>query len=425
MAQKNQKQQKKKGYWDGRRIVVALLALVMAALLLLPMFTMILGGAHAATEAELRDQISSLKGDASEMKDKKAELQQQLANVKGQKDKASQEKRLRDEELAYIDQEIANTEQQIAYYDQLILREEANLAQAQAKEQAQYELFCKRVRAMEESGTSSYLSILFSASSFSEMLSRAVDVQDVMDYDNAVIDQLQADRQAVADTLASLEAAQAEQQAQKELLDQQRDEQTVKLAEAIQALKDAEADVAAAQKLLDEQAAEEERVNAQIAKKQKELEEQIRLNQIKFAVSGDWMYPLPTSCMTLTSAFGYRIHPITGRPHSHTGTDIAAPYGTAIKAVKSGVVTISEYGSSYGNYVVISHGDGTSSLYAHMSKRNATVGQVVSQGDTIGYVGSTGNSTGNHLHLEIRVNGTRTDPEKYWPNLPFYRKYNE
>ena len=77
------------------------------------------------------------------------------------------------------------------------------------------------------------------------------------------------------------------------------------------------------------------------------------------------------------------------------------------------------------NYVVISHGDGTSSLYAHMSKRGVSAGQVVNQGDTIGYVGSTGNSTGNHLHLEIRVNGTRVNPEKYWPNLPFYRKYNE
>ena len=425
MAQKNQKQQKKKGYWDGRRIVVAVLALVMALLLLLPMFTMILGGAHAATEAELRDQISSLKGDAADMKDKKAELQQQLSNVKGVKDQALQEKQIRDQELAYIDQEISNTEQQIAYYDQLILREESNLVQAQAKEQAQYELFCKRVRAMEEAGNTSYWSILFSAGSFSELLSRAVDIQDVMDYDNAVIEQLQADRQAVADTLASLEEAQAEQQSQKELLDQQRDEQAIKVAEAIQVLKDAEADVAATQKLLDEQAAEEERVNAAIAKAQKDLEEKIRQNQIKFAVSGDWMYPLPTSCMTLTSAFGYRIHPITGRPHSHTGTDIAAPYGTAIKAVKSGVVTISEYGSSYGNYVVISHGDGTSSLYAHMSKRGVSAGQVVNQGDTIGYVGSTGNSTGHHLHLEIRVNGTRVNPEKYWPNLPFYRKYNE
>ena len=88
------------------------------------------------------------------------------------------------------------------------------------------------------------------------------------------------------------------------------------------------------------------------------------------------------------------------------------------------MITISEYGSSYGNYVVISHGDGTTSLYAHMSSRAVSVGGVVNQGDVIGYVGSTGNSTGNHLHLEIRVNGTRVDPEQYWPALPFYRRYN-
>lgn len=425
MAQKPQKPKKKKGYWDGRRMVVAALALLMVVLLILPMIATVLGSpARAASEQDLRDEISSLKSEASDVSGKKAELQAQLAEVKGRKDRALQEKQLRDQELAYIDQEIANTEQQIAYYDQLILNEQANLAKAQAKEQAQFELFCKRVRAMEESGTSSYLSVLFSASNFSEMLSRAVDVQDVMDYDNAVIEQLKADRQAVADSLASLEATQAEQEAQKVLLDQQRADQADKAAAAAQVLKNLESDVAEYQRLLDEQAKEEAEVAAAIKKKEAELEEKIRQSQIKFAVSGDWMYPLPTSYLKLSSGFGYRIHPITGRPHSHTGIDIPAPGGTAIRAVKSGVVTISERGASYGNYVVVSHGDGTSSLYAHMSSRAVSEGQVVSQGDTLGYVGSTGNSTGNHLHLEIRVNGSRVDPEGMYPNLPFDRAYN-
>ena len=335
-----------------------------------------------------------------------------------------QEKKLRDQELAYIDQQIANTESQIAYYDQLIEQETANLEEAQAKEEAQYELFCQRVRAMEEAGNVSYWAILFNASSFSDMLDKLVFVQDVMDYDNAVIEQLKADRQAVADALTALESSRTEQANQKTLLDQQRADQAVKVEEAAQVLKNLESDVAEYERLLEEQAAEEARVNDEIAQREAELEELIRQNQIQFTVSNGWLYPLPTSCMTLTSAFGYRIHPITGRPHSHTGTDIAAPYGTPIKAVKSGVVTISEYGSSYGNYVVISHGDGTTSLYAHMSSRAASAGDVVSQGDVIGYVGSTGNSTGNHLHLEIRVNGTRVDPEQYWPDLPFYRQYN-
>ena len=425
MAQKqhNQKTGKKK-VWDARRILMAVLACVMVVLLLLPILTMAMPAARAVTEDELRQQIEALKGSASDAESKKEELQSQLEEIQGQKDKAMQEKQLRDQELAYIDQQIANTESQIAYYDQLIEQETANLAEAQAKEEAQYDLFCQRVRAMEEGGTVSYWAILFNASSFSDMLDKMVFVQDVMDYDNAVIEQLKADRQAVADALTALESSRTEQANQKTLLDQQRADQAVKVEEAAQVLKNLESDVAEYERLLEEQAAEEARVNDEIAQREAELEELIRQNQIQFTVSNGWLYPLPTSCMTLTSAFGYRIHPITGRPHSHTGTDIAAPYGTPIKAVKSGVVTISEYGSSYGNYVVISHGDGTTSLYAHMSSRAASAGDVVSQGDVIGYVGSTGNSTGNHLHLEIRVNGSRVDPEQYWPDLPFYRQYN-
>ncbi|HJG86794.1 M23 family metallopeptidase [Pseudoflavonifractor capillosus] len=425
MAQKQQNQKTgKKKVWDARRILMAVLACVMVVLLLLPILTMAMPAARAVTEDELRQQIEALKGSASDVESKKEELQSQLEEIQGQKDKAMQEKQLRDQELAYIDQQIANTESMIAYYDQLIEQETANLAEAQAKEEAQYDLFCQRVRAMEEGGTVSYWAILFNASSFSDMLDKMVFVQDVMDYDNAVIEQLKADRQAVADALTALESSRTEQANQKTLLDQQRADQAVKVEEAAQVLKNLESDVAEYERLLEEQAAEEARVNDEIAQREAELEELIRQNQIQFTVSNGWLYPLPTSCMTLTSAFGYRIHPITGRPHSHTGTDIAAPYGTPIKAVKSGVVTISEYGSSYGNYVVISHGDGTTSLYAHMSSRAASAGDVVSQGDVIGYVGSTGNSTGNHLHLEIRVNGSRVDPEQYWPDLPFYRQYN-
>ena len=425
MAQKQQNQKTgKKKAWDARRILMAVLACVMVVLLLLPILTMAMPAARAVTEDELRQQIEALKGSASDVESKKEELQSQLEEIQGQKDKAMQEKQLRDQELAYIDQQIANTESMIAYYDQLIEQETANLAEAQAKEEAQYDLFCQRVRAMEEGGTVSYWAILFNASSFSDMLDKMVFVQDVMDYDNAVIEQLKADRQAVADALTALESSRTEQANQKTLLDQQRADQAVKVEEAAQVLKNLESDVAEYERLLEEQAAEEARVNDEIAQREAELEELIRQNQIQFTVSNGWLYPLPTSCMTLTSAFGYRIHPITGRPHSHTGTDIAAPYGTPIKAVKSGVVTISEYGSSYGNYVVISHGDGTTSLYAHMSSRAASAGDVVSQGDVIGYVGSTGNSTGNHLHLEIRVNGSRVDPEQYWPDLPFYRQYN-
>ncbi len=417
MAQKPQKS-KKHRYWDTRRILVAALALLMAVVLLLPMLSMIVGGAGAATTGELKSRISALKGDASGMKDKKAQLQEQLAAVQGDRKEAMAEKALRDQELEYVKQEIENTEAQIAYYDQLITDEETNLAAARAREEARFELFCQRVRTMEETGSTSYWSILFSAGSFSELLSRAVDIQDVIDYDNAVIEQLKADRQAVADSLAALEATQTEQEEQKVILEGQKAEQETKVAAAAKVLKEAEADVAATQKLLDEQAAEEARVAKEIARLQKEYDQKIKENKIQINPGTGYHWPLPGHYY-LTSRQGTRIHPVTGRPHTHTGLDVSAPGGTPIQAVKGGVVTISERGSSYGNYVVLNHGDGTSSLYAHMSSRAVSVGQVVSQGSVLGYVGSTGVSTGNHLHLEIRVNGARIDPVSCFKGMSF------
>ena len=157
-------------------------------------------------------------------------------------------------------------------------------------------------------------------------------------------------------------------------------------------------------------------IQAEIARKQKQLEEERRQNNVTIDSETNYLWPLP-GYYRLTSLFGYRIHPITGKAHSHTGIDIPAPGGTPIQACKSGQVVTSAYHYSYGNYVVIDHGNGNSTLYAHMSSRAVSEGQMVSQGQTIGYVGTTGSSTGNHLHLEVRDNYTRVDPESKFPSL--------
>ena len=129
-----------------------------------------------------------------------------------------------------------------------------------------------------------------------------------------------------------------------------------------------------------------------------------------------WLWPVE-GYHTLSALFGGRVHPVTGQRTDHTGIDIPAPGGTPIQACKSGQVVTSAYHYSYGNYVVIDHGNGNSTLYAHMSSRAVSEGQMVSQGQTIGYVGTTGSSTGNHLHLEVRDNYTRVDPESKFPSL--------
>lgn len=115
----------------------------------------------------------------------------------------------------------------------------------------------------------------------------------------------------------------------------------------------------------------------------------------------------------ITSYYGNRVHPIYGDIRFHTGVDFASSYGTGIKATKGGKVILRSYHSGYGNYMIIDHGNGISSLYAHLSGFNATVGQTVTQGQIIGFIGSTGASTGPHLHFEIRVNGNHVNPMTY------------
>ncbi|MEO2799758.1 M23 family metallopeptidase, partial [Flavonifractor plautii] len=227
---------------------------------------------------------------------------------------------------------------------------------------------------------------------------------------------LTAARQELERLQAELESARAEEQAAKDQQEAKKAEQQAKVAEAQKLLDQINADAAELNRQLDDEMEGAAEIQAEIARKQKQLEEERRQNNVTIDSETNYLWPLP-GYYRLTSLFGYRIHPITGKAHSHTGIDIPAPGGTPIQACKSGQVVTSAYHYSYGNYVVIDHGNGNSTLYAHMSSRAVSEGQMVSQGQTIGYVGTTGSSTGNHLHLEVRDNYTRVNPESKFPSL--------
>ena len=406
----NQKPKKQKVEW--RRVLFGGLAAVLALLLLLPMVTMILGGAGAVTQSE----IDALKAEQAASQARQDELEEQLADVEADQAEAQQRRQLLQAQLDAINNEIENIDKQIAYYDQEIAQKEAEQAEAEANEQAQYELFCQRVRAMEEEGTVSYWSILFNSESFSEMLDRLADIDAVMAYDNQVMDELIAIREEIIALRTQLETSRAEEQAARDQQAAKQAEQQAKVAEAQELLDQINADVAEVNRQLDAESEAAAEIQAEIAQKQKQLEEQRRQNNITIDSETSYLWPLP-GYYRLSSLFGYRIHPITGEAHSHTGIDIPAPGNTPILACKSGQVVTSAYHYSYGNYVVIDHGNGNSTLYAHMSSRAVSEGEMVTQGQTIGYVGTTGSSTGNHLHLEVRDNYTRVDPESKFPSL--------
>jgi len=413
----------KKDRMDKRRVFTAVLALLMVVALVLPLLSGLVGVAMAS-ESDIRGQIGSLKEDAASAAAKVKELEAQVKELEKDKAKALERKLLMDQQLAAIDSQIANTQSQIDSYVSLIAQEEEHLAEAQAQEEAAYETFCARARAMEEAGDISYLSVLFQADSYTDLLDRLAMVDEIVAYDNSVVETLAAARAEVEATLTSLNEAKAELDEQKAALEVQRADQAAKVKEAQELFDQLKTQAAAAEALEAAARAEEARIDAQIAKKQKELDALIASKQITFTTGSGYAYPLPSSNRTITSRFGSRYCPFHGR-ENHTGLDIAASSGTNVYAVQGGVVQTSAYApSSYGEYIVINHGNGTTTLYAHMQRgsRKVKEGDIVSQGQTIGLVGMTGSATGPHLHIELRVNGVRKDPKNLFPGVEFIDK---
>ena len=391
--------------WAFRLCGLALAAAV--AVSLLPETVVV--PASAVTQAE----IDAMREEADDLKSQQKEIQAKLDALEADQANAMERKTLLEQQINATQAEINTIAAQIAKYDELIAQKQEELSQAEAEEQAQYELFCERVRYMEEQGEVSYWSILFSSKDFADLLDNAMMVEEIMDYDNQVMDQLIALREQIESDKAELETARQEQQdakAEQEAAQANLQAQESEVDALLSQISNQEDELEAREAQL---RAASDAATAEIAAAERELAAQIA----NVPSESGFLWPLPGR-YNLSSLFGSRKHPITGKANNHTGIDIPASSGTSILAAKSGVVTTSTYNNSYGNYVVVSHSDGTSTLYAHMVRRNCSKGDTVSQGQVIGYVGTTGSSTGNHLHFEVRVNGSRVDPINYFTDLP-------
>ena len=365
------------------------------------------GSARAVTQ----DEIDALREEQAGHRSRIEELEGQLADIQGDQSRALEEKQVLEAELSAIQAELDSIDAQITYYDGQIAQKEVEYQAAKARETEQYERFCERVRAMEEAGNVSYLAILFNAADFSDLLDRAFMVGEIVDYDQAIMDQLTAARQEIEQIMGELESARAGQQAARDEQAARRQLQSEKVAQARAVVERINADADLLNQALAQEELEENRIGAEIVSKQKELEAQRQQNSVTLpSSSGGFLWPL-SGYTSVNSGYGYREHPTTGLYSMHTGIDIPAPTGVPIRAVKGGqVVTATTQGGTYGTYVVVDHGGGDSSLYAHMSRLNCSSGDMVSQGDIIGYVGATGRVTGAHLHLEIRLNYQRVNP---------------
>lgn len=354
--------------------------------------------------------IDALKSDATDLTAQRKELQRKLDELANDKSSAIQRKNLLDQQIANTTSQIANVEAQIDKYAALISQKEAELEDAEEREAAQYELFCQRVRAMEKRGTVSYWSVLFKADSFTDLLSRLDIINEIMDSDQKVIDDLRVLQVEIEEAKTSLEGSKAEEEAAKaELVSKKKELNTQRTAanQVIQELTATENETEAA---LDDMEAEQEAIQAEIQRLSRELAAQQAANgQSPQSNPGGYIWPV--SSRYITSTVGGRTSPGGIGSTNHKGTDIGrVGYTSSVYASKAGTVIVAKYSSSYGNYVVISHGSGNTTLYAHMSSIKTSEGQYVNQGDVIGITGSTGNSTGPHLHFEITENGVRVNP---------------
>ena len=410
----------------GKRLKSAISVLLSLVL----MFSLVLcftpTNANAATT---QAEIDELKEQRNQLKEQQKDIQNTVNSLRGQQDKLIELKTALDEKNAITLQQILNLEEQITLHEELIEQKSVELEKAQDIDYEQLKRLKVRIRHMEENGRYNYVAVLFGAESISEFLSLMDDIGDIMKSDR---DLENSYKEAVTDlktVKSEYEEARLELKEQKAELTNLSAQLEKDIVEANAAILELEGDISANSAILSQLNAQDKEMQDKINQKIKELNEQNKpsnpsnpSNPSKPSGSGT-LTVWPSYCTYITSVQGNRVHPITGQHGTHGGTDIGASYGSAIYAAGSGTVVTaynnSAYNGGYGNYAMINHGNGIQTLYAHMSVCSVTVGQTVSAGQTIGYVGSTGRSTGPHLHFEVRVNGSRVDPQSYYPGISF------
>lgn len=389
-------------------------AAVIAGVLAFLMIASTLMTALSASAAVTQSTVNSLKNKLSGLTDKKKQAKQELAALQSQKSSILDEIGKLDAAIEAAEEELEVQEALITELDGLIVIKEAELAESQRKEAEQYDKLKERVRFMHENGSMSYLSILLSSDDFSDFLSRYEIVSQISKYDKRLFEQLRALKEQIQEQKVSLEADRADAVEVKASMEANRKELEATYNSRNAQMKQIEAAEGEAKAQYLEIEAEEDRLAEEIKKAVTEL---AKSQAAATYVGGSFMWPLPAANNVVTCKYGMRTHPITRVYKLHTGVDLRASSGTKIYAANTGTVTTAAYSKAYGYYVVINHGGGVATLYAHMSKMAVTKGQKVSQGAVIGYVGSTGYSTGPHLHFEIIKNGSYVDPIGQYPGF--------
>lgn len=364
-----------------------------------------------ALERQKKDTLNKINDIKSDLTQVKKNIEQLEASKSSLKNYIAQ----LDREAASLAAQIEKLNEDIEAKKEEIVQAEAELDEAQRIADQQYEDMKLRIQYLYENGTPSYLEMLLTAKSMGDFLNKSTYVKAMSEYDRKMLDEYIAQKEAVADAKAVLEAEEEELNLMADAAEEQKD-----TVDAL--IKKKTSEIQSYQAQIDSQ-------NSDAAEFKEDLEEQEKLlNQIEEQIAaaafanasaddGDggasgFVWPCPSS-RRITSGFGPRPQPVPGASTNHKGIDIGAAHGSTIVAAAGGRVTTSTYSGSAGNYVVISHGNGLSTVYMHCSALYVSVGDVVSAGQSIAAVGSTGFSTGPHLHFGVIKNGTYVNPLNY------------
>ena len=442
---------------DKRKVRLSVLTGILALALVVGLASTLPMQADAARSDELKAQLNALQSQAAGISAQIAELRSQIEENTGEIEVMVAEKNIIDQEIFLLYQQIDNINHQIATYSMLIADKQVELTAAEERYNTLLAENKERIQAMEEEGSVTYWSVLFQANSFADFLDRINMVQEIAASDRRRLDELNKAAVAVAEAKSALEEEKLALEETKVSLNEAQNELELKRIEASAILK-----------ALVARGMEYEELVAQSEAAQARLMENIAITRVQYnnALYAEWLatsvppttVPLPPSQTTPTEAtepqetvpggttengggsaapeetkpvdegwkvpidyiantspFGDRERPTEGASTNHKGVDLAAPENTQIGAARSGTVLVAEYDPSAGYYVVIEHDNGYRSVYMHMNYFDVQVGQQVSQGETIGYCGSTGVSTGSHLHFGISQNGVYKNPADYIP----------
>lgn len=376
-----------------KKVLAAIIIVIFVFTALLPLSSLLV---KADTVNQLQDKINqsnknkqNIKENIKEKNSKKQDLLAQIASF--------------DDEIDALNVQINDMNGKIAIDDAAITKVQKELVEATEKANKQYDTFKERLRVMYESGSSNYIDILLQSKSFSDFLNKYEIVKQIAEYDNNMFEKLENTRKGIEDTKTQLENIKAEKVQKVNSLNASKSSLNAKVSEKSKLVSEVNKSIAE----LEAQYKKEDQAEAQLRAQILQLQ-----NSNTAYYGGTMLWPCP-STRNITSPYGSRYHPVLKYNRFHAGIDIGAGMGADVIAANGGVVIKSEYNSSYGNYVVIDHGGGISTLYAHGSARLVSKGQKVTAGQSVLKVGSTGISTGPHLHFEVLVNGSAKNPLNY------------